>query len=228
MAASPLFRALWWLVVKDLVVELRIRRAWPGMLLLGLVLVLLLEMQLELPAGQKLQVVGGLLWLDVFFAGTLALERSFASEREEGCWQALLRYPLAPAGVFLAKTAVNLVALVLLECVLIPAFVVFGNTPLFDRPGPLILVALLANLGFASVGVVVSALTVSCAHRGSLLALVLLPLATPVLLGAAEATRLLLAGSLDDTWWRWVQLLGVFAALFTTLGTLVFEFVVED
>jgi ABC-type transport system involved in cytochrome c biogenesis permease component len=58
--------------------------------------------------------------------------------------------------------------------------------------------------------------------------LLLLPLITPVILSAAAATRLLVAADLDEQWWRWVQLLACFAVVFTTLGALVFEFVIED
>jgi heme exporter protein B len=228
MPALTSLHAFCRLVQKDVTQELRARRAWPGMLLLGLTLVLLLGMQIELPAVQKQQVVSGVMWLSVFFAGTLSLERSFASEREEGCWQTLLLYPISPAVLFLSKAAVNFVALACLECVVMPAFVLLSGVPLLDRPGPLILTAALANAGFASLGVLVSALTASTSPRGGLLALLLLPLMTPTILGAAEATRLLMLGDLGDAGWRWVQLLGAFAVLYTTLGTLVFEFVLEE
>jgi heme exporter protein B len=228
MPTSHAIRAFLWLVAKDLVTEFRVRRAWPAMLLLGLVLVLLVEIQTDLPTWEKHQVVSGLLWLNVVFAGTLALDRSFASEREEGCWRVLLLYPLPPSVLFLAKMAVSFLALVLLECILIPAFVVFSNTPLLARPLPLLLIACLGNLGIASVGALVSGLTTAFSQRGSLLALLLLPLMTPVILGAAEATRLLVMGDLGERWDCWIQLLAAFAVLFTILGILVFPFALED
>lgn len=228
MTTPHALRAFWSLVVKDLVGEFRGRRVWPAMLLLGLVLVLLLEMQIDLSGEQKNAVICGLLWLDVFFAGILALERSFAAEREEGCWRSLFLYPVSPTIVFGAKMAVNLVALLLLEAVLIPAFTVFSGVPLLDRPLPLGLIVVLGNVGFVAVGVLASALTSHSSHRGGLLALVLLPLVTPVLLGAAEATRLALLGDLSEQWWGWIQLLGAFALLFTSLGMLVFHLAIED
>jgi heme exporter protein B len=228
MPVSHALKAFRCLVAKDLVSEFRLARSWPGMLLLGLVLVLLLEMQVDLGPQEKQQVVSGLLWLDVFFAGTLIVDRSLAGEREEGCWRSLLLYPISPTAVFFAKTAVIVLALVLLECVLVPAFVVFSNVPLLRRPWGFMMVALLTNLGYASVGVVVSAATAQLSHRGSLLPLLLLPLLAPVLLSAAAATRFLVATHLEDQWWRWVQLLGCFTVLFTALGALIFEFVIEE
>jgi len=158
----------------------------------------------------------------------LMVDRLFSGEREEGCWRSLLLYPVSPTAVFFAKATVTILALVLLECVLVPAFIVFSNIPLLRRPLCFLTVALLANLGYASVSVVISALTAQLSHRSSLLPLLLLPLMTPVIMAAAAATRFLVAADLDEQWWRWVQLLGCFAVMFTTLGALVFEFVVED
>jgi heme exporter protein B len=198
------------------------------MLLLGVVLVFFLVMQLDLPAAQQQQVASGLVWLDVLFAGTLALDRSFASEREEGCWTALLLYPVSTSVLYLAKITVNLVALFVLEVFLVLAFVVFANQPLLDRPLLLLLVALFGNLGFAAVGVLVGAATRHSSQRGGLIALLLFPLVAPDLIGAAEATRLLAAGRVDETWWRWMQLLAAFTILFTTLGLMVFGFLLEE
>jgi len=222
------FGAFWFLVAKDVVGELRARRVWPAMLFLGLLLVLFTEMQIDLAAEDKIGVMCGLLWLDVFFAGSLSLERSFASEREEGCWRTLLLYPISPTVIFLAKMAVSFVALVMLEAVLIAAFVVFGGVPLLAHPVPLGLIVVLGNLGLVAVGVLVSALVSHASEREGLLALVLLPLMTPVLLAAAEGTRLAVLGAVNEQWWRWLQLLAAFAVLFTTLGMLIFRFAIED
>jgi heme exporter protein B len=228
MPVRHAFRAFRVLVIKDLVEELRARRAWPYMLLLGLILVLLVELQLDVPPVEKEHVVCVLLWLDIFFAGTLALDRSFASEREEDCWRTLRLYPLPPPVIFLAKLTVNLFALLLLESILIPAFVIFSNVPLLDRPLLLALVALLANLGFAAVGVLVSALTITLSHRNGLLALLVFPMMTPVLLAAAAATHLLMAPELAGKTWHWIHLLAAFSLMFTTLGLVTFEFTIED
>jgi heme exporter protein B len=198
------------------------------MLLLGLLLVVLVEMHLDLPIESKQSVTCGLLWLCVFFAGTMALERSMASEREEGCWRTLLLYPISPAFVFVAKMAVNFVALLLLEVVLIPAFVVFANVDLLVNPLMLAAVVLFGNLGFVAVGVTVSALTAHSSQRGGLLALILLPLLSPVLVGAAEATRLAVLGELNEQWWSWLQLLTAFSVLFTALGLVLFPTAVEE
>ncbi|MEE8452682.1 MAG: heme exporter protein CcmB, partial [Thermoguttaceae bacterium] len=92
----------------------------------------------------------------------------------------------------------------------------------------LLLVALLGNLGIASIGTLLSALATSIRQNGNLLVLLVLPMVIPVVLGAAEATRLIAENDLGDAWWRWIQLLAAFAVIFITAGTVLFEFVVED
>ena len=228
MPTRQTIRSLWWLIHKDLTRELRAQHVWPGMVLLGLVIVFLLATQIDLPLDEKSRVGGGLLWLAIFFSGTLACERSLAGERDAGCWQALALYPVGPSVLFLAKMVVNLAALAILELVLVPAFIVLSDIPFGARLGPLLLIAVLGNVGFAAVGTLVSGLTSGLRQRSGLMALLLLPLVVPVALAAAETTRIVLVGQIDALWWRWIQLLGLFAGVFTVVGAMLFEFVMEE
>ena len=216
------------MIQKDLMSECRAWHAWPAMLLLGTAVVLTFALQIDLPPSQRQRVIGGLLWMAIFFAGTVSIERSLSLEQEDSCLEGLLLYPISPVAIFLAKWAVNLVALVCLEIVLVPMFIVLSEAPLLKCPWALLLSLALGNCGLAAVGTLLSAATSGLRNRSSLLALLVLPLVLPVVLGAAEATRLMLAGTLDDQWWRWIQLLGAFAVVFVTAGAMLFEFVVEE
>ena len=216
------------MIHKDLMSECRARQVWPAMLLLGTVVALVFSIQMDLLPDQKRQMVGSLLWLAIFFAGMLAVDRSFASEREDGCWDGLRLFPISPACIYLAKLAVNVIALATLQCVLIPLFVVLADVPLLAHPWAMLLVALLGNLGIAAVGTLLSALSAGMGQRGGFLAILVLPLAVPVVLASAEATRLVAQGDLGAEWWRWIQLLGAFAVIFVTAGVVLFDFVVED
>ena len=86
---------------------------------------------------------------------------------------------------------------------------------------------LLANLGLAAAGTLVSALALG-GRGANLLVLLTLPVSIPVLLAAAECTRLAVEGPVDEVWWRWIQLLAAFAVIFVTTGTLLFEYAIED
>jgi heme exporter protein B len=219
---------LWWIFHKDLVTEFRSRRVWPMMLLLGVIVGVVFSLEMDLLPDQKQRLVGGLLWLAIYFAGLTALDRSFAGEREDGCWEGLRLYPVSPTTIYLAKLAANATALAVLQGLLIPLFLVLAQLPITEHLGALLLVAALGNLGLATAGTLLSALASGLGRSGTLLAVLALPLMIPVVLAAAEATRLLVAGQLDAQWWRWVQLLGAFVVVFFTAGVVLFEYAIED
>lgn len=219
---------LWWIFHKDLITEFRARRVWPTMLLLGIIVAVIFGLELDLLPHQKQQLVGGLLWLAICFAGLTAIDRSFAAEREDGCWDGLRLYPLSPTAIYVAKLAANAVALAVLEALLIPLFFLLAHVPLTAHPVALLAIAGLSNLGIAAVGTLLSALAAGLGKNTALLAILALPLMIPVVLAAAEATRLLAAEQLDAAWWRWLQLLGAFAVLFVTAGVILFEYAIED
>ena len=218
----------WWIIHKDLVSEFRARRVWPVMLLMGVVVALVFSLQMDLLPDQRQCIVGGLLWLAVFFAGMTAIDRSFASEHEEGCWEGLKLMPVSPETMFLAKMTVNVIALSVLECLVVPLFFVLSDLPLWTHAGGVLLIAVVANLGMAAVGTLVSALAAGSGKGGGLLLLLVLPLMIPVLLAASECTRLLIQGQSDTQWWRWMQLLIAFAVVYVTAGTVLFEYAIED
>jgi heme exporter protein B len=228
MTVFASFRCLWWLIHKDLSREIRAQQAGPRALLLGLVLALLVAAQIDLPMDQQAGAVSGLVWIAVFFSATVFVERSFVGEHEDGCWQVLSLYPISPSLVFLAKTSVNTVSIVILASVLIPLFVVLTDVPLLARPGLMAVIIVLGSLGLAAVGTLISAVTVSVRDGRGLLVLLLLPLATPILLSSAEATRIALATNADSLCSWWLQLLTAFAVVFIVIGVLVFDFAMEE
>jgi len=219
---------LWWMIQKDLVSELRARRVWPAMFLFGIVVAAVFSVQMDLLAEQKPRIIGSLLWLALFFAGMMAIDRSLAAEREEGCWEGLLLYPVSAATIYLAKLVVNFLALAAVQCVLIPLFAVLSGVSLFLHPWALLLVAVLGNVAVAAVGTLLAGLAAGTRHGGSLLVLLVLPLALPVVLAAAEATRLIAEDDLGAAWCRWTELLGASAIVFLSAGVVLFDFLAED
>jgi heme exporter protein B len=226
--SSTAVRCWWWLYHKDLMREWRAPRGWSSALVLGVVLALVVTMQIDLPREERAALAGGLFWVAAYFAACGVIERSFAGEREEGCWFGLLVYPAPPAAIYLAKVAVNFTALCFIDCVLIPAFLGFSGAAVTTSWGELLGIVALANLGTAAAGTIVGALTQGLRQGSGLCTLLMLPLISPVLLGAAGATRLLLAGAAGALWGPWGQLLAAFAGLLVVMGALLFEFVIED
>jgi heme exporter protein B len=219
---------MWWLVHKDLVRELRGHRSWPGMLLLGVVLVTAWAIQVEPPVEVSEGLAGGLLWTVIVFSGALAVERSFRNECDDGCWKTLTCYPIAPGVLFLAKMATTLFGLLVLDAVIVPLFAFMLDVPLLARPVATIFVIGLGSIGLAAVSTIIGAATVNLRNQSGLTAMLALPLAIPIVLAGSEATRLIVAGEMDQQWWRCISVLGIFAFVFSCAGTLVFEYIIEE
>lgn len=226
--ADSVTAQLWYMIRKDLLCEMRAKRAWPAMLLLGLVVAIVFSLQIAFLSQQKAQVCGIVLWVTIFFAGLLGIDRSCASEQADDCWEGLLSYPVSPAVVYWSKLLVNALALGVLELLVIPAYAAVTGVEILRPVWAIALVAIAATFGLSAVGTLLSALANGIGQSGQLLALLVLPLAIPVILAAAEATRLIALGRIDDEWWRWLQLLIGFAVIFIAAGTVLFEFVIED
>ncbi len=219
---------LLWIIHKDLICEYRARRVWPAMVLFGALVALVFGQQMDIAADGRQRIVGCLLWLATVLAGVPGIDRSFASEREDGCWEGVLLCPISSTTVYLSKLAVNVIALAGLQCVLIPLLTVFCDVPLLDHPWAMLAVAALGNVAVASVGTLLAAMSTDARHRGNMLMLLMLPLVVPVVIAAAEATRLTVRGDIGTPWWCWVQLLAGFAIVFTTAGMLLFDFAIEE
>ena len=198
------------------------------MLLLGILVAVIFSLQLDLPSQQIPAAAGTMLWLATLFGGLVAVERTSACEEQNGCWQALSLYPLSPSTIYFAKLIVNVVALLALESVLVPLFVILTDVSWFQHPWAIALVVVLGSVGIAAVATLISSLTHGLRQRGVILSLLGLPLLLPLVLSAAEATRLIAENDLGVAWWRWVQLLGAFAVVFTTTGVVLFGFLAEQ
>jgi heme exporter protein B len=219
---------VYWLIQKDLISECRSRQVGTVSLQLGALVAVLFSLQIDLPEEQRRRVAGALLWFAILFASLPALERSFSAECDDHCLDGLLLSPIGPASVYLAKVAVNVIVLAALSCLLIPLWTALLEIPLLSSPVAIIVVAFLGNLGIAAVGTLLSALVGGLGTRSGGLAFLVLPLVIPVMLAAAESTRLILEGDLGQEWWRWVFFLAAFAVVFIVAGTVLFEYAVRD
>jgi heme exporter protein B len=130
--------------------------------------------------------------------------------------------------LFFAKLTVNMLALLAIQVLLVPVFFALADLRPESCCGALMLVSALATPALAAIGTLISSLTDAADRSGQLLMAVSLPLAIPIILAAAEATRLAIHGPLNNDVWRWVQLLGGAALIFVTAGWALFEHAVEN
>lgn len=242
MAAAGFLPKTAALVRKDLRIEARGRDTLPPMIAFTLAVVLLLAFSLpdasrldapvRLPTGGTLllaDVLAGFLWVTVLFAGLIGFARTFEVERDGGALDVLLLVPLDRAGLFAAKAISNLVFVVSVEVLLVPAYALMFGVDLGAGWGALIVVALLVDVGFVCVGTLFSALAAQTSSRELMLPLLALPALVPVFIAATELTSELFAGgSLDAVAARgWFAILVAFDVVFAAAGALVFDFTLE-
>jgi heme exporter protein B len=181
---------------KDLLLELRRREVVLGMLQFVVSTLVIVHFALAgVSRAASPKAAAGMLWLAIVFTALLGLGRAYAADREEGALDALLVAPIDRAALWLSKVLSQLAFLLLMEVVAVPAFLLF----LFpgQRPAilPLLAAVLLADVGIASVGVLVSALAQETRARDVLLPVLFLPVSIPLVIAAVTASIAALGGA---------------------------------
>jgi heme exporter protein B len=214
---------------KDLRIEARSRVTTNQVLPFALVVLLLFAFALDPDRGILRAATPGLFWVAVLLALVVAVQRTYAIEADDGGADGLRLAGLEPAGIFLGKAGALAVELVVLEVVLGAGIVLLYDAEF--RAGGTALLAitmLMATIGLAATGTLVGALTVGGGARETLLPLLLLPIVTPVLIGATRATESALGERALSEGWPWIGLLAVFALAYTAAGLLAYGPLLED
>jgi heme exporter protein B len=219
------FRAI---LSKDLRVELRTLESVPAMALFAITTFVLFRFGLDRETLEG-SLAAGVLLATVLFAAILAINRIFLAEREQGGFDAIRLAPVDGTALFAAKVAALLVYLGALELVAVPAFA-FLFMDEWTGLAPLLPVLLLADLGLAVTGTLVSAIAVNSRARDLLAPLILLPLLVPVMIAAAGAAEPLLAadGPSYADFGQWVAVLALYDVVFLLVGYAVYDFLLED
>ena len=223
MRASP---ALWQYVSdvvvltrKDTLLELRSREIVPAMLLfvLGALVVFHFAVPTDLSDETQRVVSFGLLWVAIIFTAILGLTRAFVAEREQRLIDALVLAPCDRSAIWLAKTLSVVAFLLLAELIALPAFALFFHAV----DGRTVAAVLLANIGIAAVGTVLSAVSAASRTRELLLPLLLIPLAIPIVVGGVGA-------SVADDPIRFLGFLVLCDVVFAIISWSAFEYVVTE
>jgi heme exporter protein CcmB len=205
-------------LAKDLRVELRSREIVYTMVFFAVLVVLIFSFAFALGDQPANQVAGGILWVVIAFAGTLGLGRFFDRERENDTQRALLLCPVPRPAVFVGKLLGILLFILVTEAVVLPLLVVLFELRIASV-GLLLGLLLAGSLGYAAVGALFAASLMRARSRDVLLGIMLFPIVTPVIVGGAKGTAILLgdpsgAGGAVI----WLNLLVVFDLVFVTLG----------
>ncbi|MBX3173607.1 MAG: heme exporter protein CcmB [Gemmatimonadaceae bacterium] len=228
-AAHPGTLAAAWLIArKDLAIEFRTRSAYLSALVVSLLAVVIFYFTWDATAVTPLDIAPGVLWVTFTFSGLLGLHRSFEVEAQERAMDALLVAPVPRESIFLGKALANLVFVLGVQAVALPAVALFYNLPFGVIFGPLAGVMLLAAIGLACIGTLFAGITSNTRMAELLLPVLALPFFVPVVLPAASATARLLAGRPLAESMAWLRILLAFDLVFLYACTIAFPFTLDD
>jgi len=222
------FRAIQWIIWKDLLSEIRSRENISSMFFFALIVILIFSFSFSMDQPAAKQFISGIMWVAFAFTGIIGLGKSFSAELQNDCLENLQMSPVPKGAIYLGKLAANLLFMLIVEVILFPMFVIFFNLDVVETAHLVLLILFLGTLGLSAVGTLFSALTVQIRTREVMFPILLLPVIVPVIIGAVEATR----GALNRDPWAfygyWVQLLLVFDLVFTVISFWAFEWILES
>ena len=199
------------------------------MLFFGILVLVILNIAIGI--GQKVDpsISGGVLWVAIIFSAVLGLDRIFSNEKENRCIDGLLLSPISPETIFISKMVVNMIFMIIAEIILIPLFFVLYNSSVtLDAIPMLIVIVLLLNIGFSSVGTLLSAISSGTKRNDIMLPILLFPILIPLIAATVKSTSELLRGSPVDKYSQWLYLTMAFDLIFFGSSYLLFEPVIKE
>jgi len=210
---------------KDLRLEWRSKDAFNAMLFFALLVAVIFSFSFDPNEEEARRIVGGLAWIAFLFASTVALSQSWARELRGQVLDAFRVTPAAGNALFLGKSVGNFIFVLAIEAVLAPIFVVFYNLRSIGPAWQLGLVFVLGTWALVVNGTFFAALSARTRIRELMLPLLLFPISIPALLGMVNATTIVLTG--EDSPRFWISLLAVYDLVFTMVGLLLFDTVLN-
>lgn len=221
-------RIAWLIASKDLRVEWRSRTALMSAVVFAALVLVVFNFARD-PAGVSTHdLAPSVLWVTFTFAGMVALNRAFNLERENQALDGILLAPVPRTAVFLGKYLANLIFVLVVEAVAFPLFVLFFNVGLRGALPGLIVVAVLATVGFVAVGTVFSAMVVRTRYAELMLPILLLPFLVPPVIAAVQATVRMLAGRPLSELGGYLRLLVLYDVGFLTLCIMLFPAILDE
>ncbi len=211
---------------KDTVSEMRTREIISSVLVFTLLVIVIFNFAFGTNQTTRNLVAPGILWVTFTFAGVLSLNRAFVPEKEQGCLEGLMVCPVSREVIYVGKMLGSLLFMLIIEAIALPIFALLFNLPVLSLQ--IIVITVLATIGFVTVGTLFSALAVNTKAREMVLPILFLPVVIPIIISAVLATGTALAGGSWGELASGIQIIAVFDVIFLVVSLLVFPFVIEE
>lgn len=180
-------------LVRDLRVAFRRWSELAHPLIFFIIVVTLFPLALSPTTPQLREVGTGVLWVAALLSSLLALDGLFRSDADDGSLEQLLLSPASMTVTVLAKVAAHALATLVPLICLVPVTALSYSMPLSSLP-TLAIALFLAAPTLSVLIALGAALTVSLRRGGSIVGLLVLPLAGPLLIFGTRATDLSVNG----------------------------------
>jgi heme exporter protein B len=198
---------------KDVRLEWRSRDVFNSMLFFAVLVVVIFSFAFEPTLEESRRMAGGLFWVAFLFSTVVALNQSWARELRNGVLDAYRVSPSAPESLFFGKCLGNFVFVGLLECLMVPLFVLFYN---LSSAGPLWQLAVVLFLGTWALvvnGTFFAVMSIRTRNRELMLPLLLLPVSIPAVISMVTAATNVLTGEFSPV--AQIKFLAVYCVVFT-------------
>lgn len=221
---AGLFAAAKAILAKDLRSEWRTRVSTNALFLFAFAVLVLIGYAVgptRLLPEDRPAVNSVLLWIVLFFTAMTGLARAFVKEEDTGT-AAALRLSAPPHAVLLGKLAANLVLLGVVMVFVVPLFMALMS---FDVKSPALFMVLLVfgGFGLVSASTFAAAIVSKASAKGTLFAVLSVPLLLPPLVGAVMGTTLAATEADFAKGLEFVKLLVAYDGVVTTAAFLLFD-----
>jgi heme exporter protein B len=216
------FQSVYFLIQKEITLELRQKYALSGILLYVLATVFIVY--LSLVQVQK-PVWSALFWIIILFASINAVVKSFVQENSQ---QALYYYTLAnPSAILISKIIYNFLLLTVLCLLTFGVFGVVAGQPVKEIPLFITTLAL-GSLGFSITLTFISAIASKANNGATLMAIMGFPVVIPILILLVKLTATALRLIQDTSNWKDIVSLLAIDTILLALAFALFPFLWRD
>jgi len=213
---------------KDLAIESRTRTALFSAIIFTVLGSSIFYFAWDATEVAAIDLAPGVMWVIFVFSGLLGLQRSFGVEQHERAIDGLLAAPIPREAIYLGKTLANLVFVLTVQAVAIPAIALFYNLSFGREVLVLAAIAVVAAIGLVSVGTLFAAMAVNTRLAELLLPVLALPFFVPIVMPAAQASARLLAGRPPSEAFAWLRILLAFDIVFLAACMVAFPFTLDE
>ena len=214
-----MFRAFWLLLKRDLLLALRRRSEVFTVLFFFMVVISLFPLGVGKEEKILQEIAPGVVWIAALLASTLALDRLFASDYQDGTLEQLSLTPQSLPVMVFAKMVAHWLLTGLPLVLISPLVGLFYHLPL-EAIKVMVIVLLIGTPILSMIGAVGAALTLGLRGGGVLISLLVLPLYIPVLVyGSGAISTSMVEGLSIQPYLLLLMAFGLLALIFTPWAT---------